>query len=204
MRKFTLAALTLGTTAIMQLTLGAIASLTEPLPVVRGVKIGKIQYRNSETAKDSKLEQAILRELDGYNPSSPDQYLRYYYNRADLNDDGKREVVVYLVGSYACGTGGCTTLIFTPTRQGYRLLSEHTVVNAPIVVTPQKTAGWKDLVILVSGGGATRQYTRTRFNGRSYPGNPTVQPAVPANTTLQGQALVADSFSSPGIVLRPR
>lgn len=77
MRKFTLAALTLGTAAIMQLTIGAIASLAEPLPVVRGVKIGKIQYRNSETAKDSKLEQAILRELEGYNPSSPDQYVRY-------------------------------------------------------------------------------------------------------------------------------
>lgn len=97
MRKFTLAALTLGTTAIMQLTLGAITSLAEPLPVVRGVKIGKIQYRNSETAKEAKLE-----------------------------------------------------------------------------------------------------------HGRSYPGNPSVQPAVPANTTLQGQALVADAFSTPGIVLRPR
>ena len=204
MRKFTLAALTLGTTAIMQLTLGAIASLAEPLPVVRGVKIGKIQYRNSETAKDSKLEQAILRELQDYRPSSSDQYLRYYYNRVDLNDDGKPEVVVYLVGSYACGSGGCTSLIFTPTSQGYRLLSQHTVVNAPILVTPQKTARWKDLVILVSGGGATRQYTRTRFNGRTYPGNPSVQPTVPANTTLQGQALVANAFSSPSLVLRPR
>jgi hypothetical protein len=51
MKNFTLAALTLGTTAIMQLTLGALASLAERLPVVRGVKIGNIQYRNSETAK---------------------------------------------------------------------------------------------------------------------------------------------------------
>jgi hypothetical protein len=204
MRKLRLAALALGTAAMIQLPLGAIANAVEQLPSVRGVKIGNIQYRNSETSPNLKLEQAILRELQGYKPSSPDQYVRYYYNRIDLNDDGKAEVVVYLVGSYTCGSGGCTTLIFTQTGQDYRLISRHTVVNAPILVTPQKTAGWKDLVILVSGGGATRQYTRTRFNGRTYPGNPSVQPAVSANTTLRGQALVADAFSSSGISLRPR
>jgi hypothetical protein len=88
--------------------------------------------------------------------SSPNEYVRYYYNRVDLNDDGQSELVVYFVGSYTCGSGGCTTLIFTPTGQDYRLVSKLTVVNAPILVTPQKTAGWKDLVILVSGGGATR------------------------------------------------
>lgn len=204
MGTFRLAALVLGAATMIQLTLGAVASEVTKLPSVRGVKIGKIQYRNSETTSDRKLEQAILRELKDYSPSDSDQYLRYYYNRVDLNDDGKSEVVVYLVGSYTCGSGGCTSLIFTPTGQSYRLVSRHTLVNAPILVTSQKSSGWKDLVVLVSGGGATQKYTRTRFTGRSYPGNPSVQPAILANTTLQGQALVADAFSSRGIVLRPR
>lgn len=204
MRKLRLTALALGTVAMIQLPLGAIANAAEQLPSVGGVKVGSIQYRNSETSPNPKLEQAILRELKDYRPTSRDQYVRYYYNRIDLNDNGKPEVVVYLVGSYSCGSGGCSALIFTPNGQDYRLVSRHTVVNAPILVTPQKTGGWKDLVILVSGGGAKPQYTRTRFNGRTYPGNPSVQPAVPANTTLQGQALVADAFESPGVTLRPR
>jgi hypothetical protein len=204
MRKLRLTALALGTVAMIQLPFGAIANAAEQLPSVQGVKIGSIQYRNSETSPNTKLEQAILRELQDYRPTSRDRYVRYYYNRIDLNDDGKSEVVVYLVGSYTCGSGGCTALIFTQNSQDYRLVSRNTVVNAPILVTPKKTAGWKDLVILVSGSGAERQYTRTRFNGRTYPGNPSVQPAVPANTTLQGQALVADAFESPGVTLRPR
>jgi len=206
MRNIRLAALTFGAAAMMQLTLPTLASEAEPLPAVRGVKVGNIQYRNSETAPNPKLEQAVLRSMPDYSKvvSSPNEYVRYYYNRVDLNDDGQSELVVYFVGSYTCGSGGCTTLIFTPTGQDYRLVSKLTVVNAPILVTPQKTAGWKDLVILVSGGGATRQYTCTRFNGRSYPSNPSVQPAVPSKTTLTGQALVANAFSSPGIVLRPR
>jgi hypothetical protein len=214
MRKSRLAALTLGAAAIMQLTLGAIALQVgqgsaiageiKPLPSRGGVKIGNIQYRNSETSPNPKLEQAIRRELQDYTPSSPDQYVRYYYNRVDLNDDGKPEVVVYLLGSYTCGSGGCTTLIFTPKGQDYRLVSELTLVNDPILVTPQKTSGWKDLVLLVSGGGARSQYSRLRFNGRTYPGNPSVQPALKPNSTLTGIALVADASSSPGNVLRPR
>jgi hypothetical protein len=204
MRKFKLAVLTLGAVAMMQPTLVAIASEVRPLSAIRGVKIGNIQYRNSETSPNPKLEQAIVRELQDYNPSSPDQYVRYYYNRVDLNDDGKPEVVVYLLGSYTCGSGGCTTLIFTPRGQDYRLVSRLTLVNDPILVTPQKTLGWKDLVLLVSGSGARGQYTRLRFNGRTYPDNPSVQPAVTSNSTLTGIALVADASSSPGTVLRPR
>ncbi len=138
MRKFKLAVLTLGAVAMMQPTLVAIASEVRPLSAIRGVKIGNIQYRNSETSPNPKLEQAIVRELQDYNPSSPDQYVRYYYNRVDLNDDGKPEVVVYLLGSYTCGSGGCTTLIFTPRGQDYRLVSRLTLVNDPILVTEKR------------------------------------------------------------------
>jgi hypothetical protein len=206
MLKIRLTTLTLGIAAIMQMTLPVLASEANKLPNVGGVKIGKIDYQNSETSPNSKLEKAILRAIPDYSKvaNNPERYLRYYYNQVDLNDDGKPEVVVYLVGSYACGSGGCTTLIFTLNNQDYRLVSQLTLVNAPIVVTPQKNSGWKDLVMLVSGGGATKQYTRTSFDGKSYPSNPSVQPAVSSNTTLIGQALVADAFSSPGTVLKPR
>lgn len=111
--------------------------------------------------------------------------------------------MVYLVGSYTCGTGGCTTLIFTPKGQDYRLVSEHSLVHDPILVTPEKTAGWKNLVIRVGGGGIKPQYSRLRFNGRTY-SKPSVESAVAPNSTLTGIAIVADAFSGTGIVLRPR
>jgi hypothetical protein len=205
-RKIRLTALTLGVAALMQLTLPAVADEATQLRTIRGVKVGNIQYRNSETSPDFNLEQAILRDMPDYSKvvSSPSLYVRYSYNRVDLNDDGRPEVVVHLVGSYTCGTGGCTTLIFTPRGQEYLLVSKIPLVNAPILVTPQKTSGWKDLVILVGGGGARANYTRLQFNGRTYPGNPTVAPVVPANSTLTGQALVSDAYSGSGIILQPR
>ena len=217
MRKIKFTALVLGSAAIMQLALGAIASgngqnpipsEVRPLPALRGVKVGDIQYKRSETSPDPKLEQAILQDMPEYSKvvSDPDHYVRYYYNRIDLNDDGKLEVLVYLVGSYTCGTGGCTTLIFTPTGQDYRLVSRLSLVHDPILVTPHKSAGWKDLVLLVSGGGAKEQYTRLQFNGRTYtyPENPSGEPTVKPNSTLTGIALVADASSTPGTVLCPR
>src|SRR5919199_4534738 len=122
-RKIRLTALTLGVAALMQLMLPVVADEATPLGPLRGVKVGNIQYRNSETSPDFKLEQAILEDMPEYSKvvSSPNQYVRYSYNRVDLNNDGRPEVVVYLVGSYTCGTGGCTTLIFTPRGQEYRL-----------------------------------------------------------------------------------
>ena len=61
--------------------------------------------------------------------SRSERYVRYYYNRVDLDDDGTPEAIVYLVGSYTCGTGGCTAVIFTPTGQDYRLVSRLSLVQ---------------------------------------------------------------------------
>ena len=60
---------------------------------------------------------------------------RYFSNSVDLNDDGKREVIVYIVSQMECGTGGCPTLVFTPSGSGYRLMSTITLTRPPIRVS---------------------------------------------------------------------
>lgn len=189
---------------LVDLTLPAESGDITRLEPLGGVRVGNIEYRVAQTTPDPKLESAILRDyLTDYAPTDPENFVRYYYDRVDLNGDNKPDIIVYLVGSYVCGSGGCNALIYTPSGQDYRLISQHTLVNAPILITPQRTNGWKNLVFQVSGGGARASYRIMRFNGRSYPLNPSVQPAVSANTTLTGIAVVADSFSSPGIQLKP-
>ncbi|MFB2973942.1 hypothetical protein ACE1CD_33680 [Aerosakkonema sp. BLCC-F183] len=205
-RQIRIGAIALCTAALVQFTISANSG--EPslrLNSIGGVRVGNIEYRTSETAPDAKLERAILRDfLTDYTPTDPENYLRYYYNRIDLNGDNQPEVVVYLVGSYVCGSGGCNALIYTTVGQDYQLLSKHTLVNPPILVTPQRTSGWKNLVFMVGGGGVTPGYRLMRFNGRSYPLNPSVQPAVRPNTTLTGIGLLSDTFASPGIKIKPR
>lgn len=202
--KFRVWAIALAATTILQLTLPVKSQENTPFKPLNGVKIGNIEYLKSETIPDVQLEQAILRDyLTDYSETNPKNYIRYYYNRLDLNGDNQPEIIVYLVGSYVCGSGGCNALIYTPKGQDYRLISRHTLVNPPILVTPQRNSGWKNLVFLTSGGGAKPEYNLMRFNGRTYPLNPSVQPGLPANSTLTGIGLFADSLSNPGIRLKP-
>lgn len=202
--RFLVSAIALTTTTILQLTLPVKSQENPQFKPLNGVKIGNIQYLKSETSPDAKLERAIFRDyLTDYRETNPENYVRYYYNRLDLNGDNRPEIFVYLVGSYVCGSGGCNALIYTSQGQDYQLISRHTLVNPPILVTPQRNSGWKNLVFLTSGGGAKPEYNLMRFNGRTYPLNPSVQPAVPANTTLTGIGLFADSLSSSGMRLKP-
>jgi hypothetical protein len=158
---------------------------------------------SSETSPDPEIEKAILKALGEYDPQ-PGQEIRYYYNRVDLNADGNFEAIVHLVGPSICGTGGCNTLILQPARGGYRLVSNITVTNTPVVVSARRTRGWNDLIFYVSGGGITRgYYVALRFNGRTYPDNPTVVAPLGPRTRLAGKAYLADDISTgTGIALR--
>jgi hypothetical protein len=165
-----------------------------------------VEYVSAETAPDPELEKAILETMSGYEPANEDDQVRYYYNRVDLNGDGKPEAIVHLIGQSICGTGGCDTLIFQHARDGYRLVSTISLTRTPIIVSPRRTRGWNNLVVYVSGGGITRGYYVTlRFNGRTYPDNPTILPKMKAGAGIAGKAYISDDDTSPGtgIKLKP-
>lgn len=168
----------------------------QTLPDVGGVRFRALAYQTAATKPAPALEQAIARELSGDVAN-----VRYLYNSIDLDGDGRNEAIAYLVGSSTCGSGGCTMLIFKATGTGsYKLISRHTIVNNPIVVSDQKTKGWRDLVLYVAGGGAKPSYHRLKFNGSTYPSNPSTAPTVPQGTIVTGTAVIADQIS-PGVGL---
>lgn len=162
-----------------------------------------VRYIPSETSPDPEIEKAILQTLQDGDFSVGE--IRYYYNRVDLNADGNFEAIVHLVGQSICGTGGCQTLILQPARSGYRVVATIGLTRTPIIVSQQRTLGWSDLVVYVSGGGITRgYYVALRFDGRTYPDNPTVLAALGARTKIKGKAYVSDEVSpANGIALRP-
>lgn len=161
-----------------------------------------VSYVRSETSPDPEIEKAILKTLRDDDFSEGE--IRYYYNRIDLNGDGNFEAIVHLVGAAICGTGGCDTLILQPARGGYRLISTIGLTRTPIIVSTQKTRGWSDLVVYVSGGGIIPgHYVSLHFNGRTYPENPTVLPALGPRARIKGKAFVADEVTpGTGITLR--
>jgi len=161
-----------------------------------GVKLGDIQYQSSETAPDAEIEQAIVESLGGDRTAL--QQTRYYYDRIDLSGDGKPEALVYLSGSYTCGTGGCRMLVLEQSGQRYQLVSKMTLVNAPVIVSSERSAGWNDLVLEVSGGGAVKHYAQMKFDGNTYPVNPSTAPEVAPNTTVNGTAIMNDGITAGG------
>jgi hypothetical protein len=84
-------------------------------------------------------------------------------------------------------------------------VSKITVTRTPVVVSAQRTKGWNDLIFYATGGGITRgYYVALRFNGRTYPDNPTTLPALGPRAKIAGKAYLADEVSpGGGIVLRP-
>jgi len=162
-----------------------------------------VRHIPSETSPDPELERAILQTLTDGDFSGGE--IRYYYNRVDLNADGNFEAIVHLVGPSICGTGGCQTLILQPARNGYRVVATIGLTRTPVIVSQQRTRGWSDLIVYVSGGGITRgYYVALRFDGQTYPENPTVQPALGARTKITGKAYVSDEVTpTNGIALRP-
>ena len=103
----------------------------------------------------------------------------YRFATVDLNGDNSSEVIVYADEPRFCGSGGCVLYVLTPDAGSYRIVTRLTVTRPPVRVLATSAHGWEDLGVQVSGGGIIRPYeARLRFDGRSYPRNPTVFPAT--------------------------
>ncbi len=102
----------------------------------------------------------------------------YEITRVDLNDDKRRDAVVLFKTPYGywCGMHGCSMLIFKANDDKFTLLSSVQPVRDPIFVSRDKTNGWRDLVVRVSGRWSESKDVALRFDGRTYPANPSSLP----------------------------
>lgn len=186
------------TTLILAATIFPLASLAQ-----ESVKPKILRSVSSETVRDAQLETAI-RVVEEFGDDDEDR-IRYYYNRVDLNGDKKPEVIVFLFGRGMCGTSGCDALLFQKVRGKYKLVTAFAPARNPIIVSQSKTNGWRDLVFYNAGGGIIPgYYSRSRFNGRAYPNNPTVkQDSPPLKIRIKGVAYVVGEYSDQfGLQLR--
>lgn len=101
--------------------------------------------------------------------------------QVDLNDDGRNEVIIRFDRGDSCGSGGCSAFILTPEGAGQRMVLRATLTRLPFRKLETRTNGWADLGVTVGGGGMPRQEMRLRYDGVSYPANPTTLPAAPSN-----------------------
>lgn len=107
----------------------------------------------------------------------------FIYNAIDLNDDGKDEYLVGLIGGDWCGSGGCTMLVLD---RNMKLNTKMTVVNYPVYVGApggkETTKGYSNIYIENRDGNVVKM----AWNGKKYPTNPSVAPKV-AKKTIDGK-----------------
>ena len=112
-----------------------------------------------------------------------------------LTHNKEPQAIVYVTGWLWCGSGGCRTLILTKAGPSWRVVTDITITRPPIRVLSSEAKGWHDISVWVQGGGTHAHQARLRFDGKTYPTNPTVPPAKP----LVGEATgVAVLFSADG------
>lgn len=110
---------------------------------------------------------------------------------ADLNGDGKAEIVIYATDKELCGSGGCRMFVLSPRGTRFRIVAKTTVTNLPIRLLATSTHGWRDLGVTVRGGGLAVPFeARLRFDGHRYPSNPSI--IRPAAHQLDGATLLGE------------
>ena len=153
--------------------------------------LSEVTYLKSETKKDATLEEAFAKEFD---LNKGTDFIRYYYNKIDLNDDQIPETFVYLVGPMVCGTGGCSALLLEEKNGDYTVKSRFSLVRTPVIIQNETTNGWKNIVMYVAGGGIEPGYHQLKFDGENYPSNPSVQPIVEEDK-IKGIGIMNDEIA---------
>lgn len=174
------------------------ASVSLWLVVVAGLVVFQSPSSTSfaETAAGPDSLKSFLQNYVGL-PTPETRTTRYLAAFKDLNNDGVKEAVVYLSGDRWCGSGGCATLILQREGKSYRMVTKITITRPPIRVLDGAVNGWVNIGVWVQGGGIGSGYeAELRFDGKSYPTNPSLPPARRRTGNVHGQVLIPRSRSA--------
>ena len=143
-------------------------------------------YAGTNSARSVIALRSFLQRNVGWGPAS-DKAMRYSFARVSLKDKKAKQVLVYVTGPGWCGSGGCTALLLEPYDSSFRVIDRFTLARLPIRILPSMTHGWHDLAMPVAGGGIIHRYIAIlKFNGHSYPSNPSMAPKLPESLVDTG------------------
>lgn len=126
---------------------------------------------------DQILKQAVTLALK---KNRAPAFSKYDFKRYDLNGDGRRDGLVFLKNPYGywCNIYGCTMLVFKAHDKKFTFMGHIQPVREPVYITQDRTNGWHNLVVRVSGRSSRAKNVILRHNGRGYPVDPEGLPAA--------------------------
>ena len=125
----------------------------------------------------SPAQESLKRFLQTLDDDKTAQFVAAF---SDLNGDRKPEAIVRLISNGWCGSGGCNTIVLTQFGDSWKILTSIAITRPSIRVLDRTSHGWRGLGVWVRGGGIQPGYeAELRFDGSTYPSNPSVAPARP-------------------------
>lgn len=148
--------------------------------------LAESRWRTSaSTSPDESGVRKFLQDYVRKNGFADDKSTRYFDAFVDLAGKGKEDVIVYLMGRWWCGSGGCPTLVLAREGSSYRVVTKISITRPPVRVLTARSHGWHSLAVWVDGGGIQQGYeAELRFDGNTYP----ISPANPPARRLVGKA----------------
>ncbi len=149
------------------------------------------QYQYQPTARDQESLHKFLQQYLRKQGLDDNKTTRYSAAYVKLHGDAPQQVITYLQGNEWCGSGGCTMLVLARDGSSYRVISRTAITRLPIRILKSSTKGWHDIGVWVQGGGIQPGYeAKLSFNGKEYPTNPSVPPALELSGRVEGEVVI--------------
>jgi hypothetical protein len=116
--------------------------------------------------------------------------LRYLRRQVDLDGDGRPELLALVVGSYTCGSRGCTLMVFRDGKGSLEPVAENGLFQSPLRLLPGRHGGWRDLGMAGSRDGVASGWLELQFDGLAYRPGP-LQAQAPDPAPLDPPPLLA-------------
>ena len=117
---------------------------------------------------------------------SPGEDTRYASAFVDLDGDGKSEAIVFLMGSFWCGTAGCNMFVLAPHGASWRVVGRILGSSDPIRVLHTRSNGWRNISAWTRNPGSPSFEFQVRFNGKRYP----LSPKIPVGQDEPGEVVI--------------
>ncbi|AYE33044.1 hypothetical protein [Clostridium septicum] len=158
-----------------------------------------VDFFESERNRNYKIERCLEKE---YNLIPGVDKFSYYYNKIDLNDDNRSEVIIYLEGPEFCEKNGGSVIVLSDFNEEYRVISKIKNVQTPIIISNESTNGYKNIIVKTKEKNKI-SFRILKFNGNSYPANPTDGYRFKKGSKIKGISLISDDlFYTTGIEYR--
>ncbi|NJM35046.1 MAG: hypothetical protein HC850_10465 [Rhodomicrobium sp.] len=162
------------------------------------------EQTGGQSALTGQVNDAEVRKaVERYGITKQRKLEQYDITGVDLNGDGRSEALVLFTGQDWCQRTGCSLVVFQEEQTGYRPVSHMISVRPPLLVGPESSFGWRDLMVRTGGGPAPIRTVRLGFTGKGYPANALLQPEPVSEMLARSQEVMAESSAFAAALNRP-